>query len=254
MNAYYTILKDLHAVGFATKYNFMGLKAKTKESAIINATIKFNKLLNGGFIKEVRYTIPGRLGRREQFYTISPKGAKYIGEPYRNIDTKSSSLINIFHESAKIDIALSFIRLYRDHEVILKYDYIIEDKQGRFYKPDIFVTLKHKVNNREYSFLVEIERRKHHAIKREKYPRLKALKPFKDHTKILIVYVDPDWNVFLRPQMYEDTSFVDRNFKSLLNKTDLPNHAYRLMPFYNFYRLHETVWFRPDGERIKLIN
>ncbi len=106
-----------------------------------------------------------------------------------------------------------------------------------------------------FNFIVEIERRHWDRIKEEKYPRLKQLKlPKHDTPRILLVYVDPTWNSLLRPQEYGDTSFVDENFDKLVKATDFKNHEIRLMPFYLFHRLNESVWRKPDGSYTQLIN
>jgi hypothetical protein len=117
--------------------------------------------------------------------------------------------------------------------------------------------------------LVEIERKKTiDRVFNEKIKRyeamLQAIEKNKSHNlsqfTVLFVYTDIWWDVFLRPQEYNNPSIInhiDCVNALLKNLTQhyckyLSEQRYRFIGFHNFYRLNEPIWFTSKGNRVLL--
>jgi len=218
--------------------------------------------LENGFIQEMKpydnYK-PQNPGN-ELFYCLTKKGAAFIGrDDYDyNKALKSPHLENIMHESAKFDVALSFIRLYRDWDVKIEY------KTFKGLRPDIFISMRR--NGVILHFLVEIERKKdasrvlREKVKEQYQQKLKISETrnsLPESFNVLIVYSSLTYNPFTRPQQM--TGNIVKDIQDLRNETwnlavssKLPIAKFIALP--DAFYLNETVWFNHRGERGRLIN
>lgn len=218
--------------------------------------------LENGFIQEMKpyenYK-PQNPGN-ELFYCLTKKGAAFIGRDdydYKKA-LKSPHLENIMHESAKFDVALSFVRLYRDWDVKIEY------KTFKGLRPDIFISMRR--NGIILHFLVEIERKKDISrVIREKikgqYKQKLKIKETRDDLprvfSLLIVYSPLSYNPFTRPQemtgnIVQDIEDIKRDAYNLARYGEMSNVLAIALP--DFYRLNEAVWYTPSGTKVKLIN
>ena len=199
----------------------------------------------------------------QEFFTITLEGCKFLerGDEYKNITCKAVSTDRIRHESYKIDVLLSLVRLYRDYKFYITYPISLG---GR--RPDALIFMKHRTIDKQYNFILEIERKKtiSRTFKETVYPYLSINKKDKSiprKYKVLVVFSDKDsYPDFYRPQM---TGVRDRIFRTfdLTRKLashekygqQLPNY-FLFMPQSDFYRLNEAVWFNNQGLLTKLIN
>lgn len=90
----------------------------------------------------------------------------------------------------------------------------------------------------------------------------KAIEQKKSHNisqfTALFVYTDIWWDVFLRPQEYGELEVINHIdcVNGLLKNLvlhyckHLPEQRYRFLGFHNFYRLHEPIWFTPQGNHV----
>lgn len=187
------------------------------------------------------------------------------------------------HQSGIRDILWGFIFLYPDYEVSIKFEpeYPFLEKTyfkrlGKTsyndfnnvlsYRPDALVKLISRDNKKEYDFLIELERTKRPIeIKKGKFDKIESLNLFStyglsENTKILIFYSYEKYNVYSRPLEYsnpivkKEIDAVKSRIEQLLNYAKpYPNHKYRIIPFHDFYKLNEAVWYTPQGRRVKLI-
>lgn len=261
------LLNNLLGIGgVATLNNLYSPMAKSYKGALLFTRKLFKSYLNDGLIERIEPIGKPMNKSREVFYCLTKQGARFIGRPEEYTYKKyQRSPNNVMHESMKFDIALSFLRLYPFANFTFRYD-------SSFYgvRPDILIRIESS-NRKELTrfLLVEIERKKtvdrvfNEKIKRyeEMFNSITVNKSHNiDQFTVLFVYTDIWFDIFLRPQQYnnqmtlERIKRVDGLVKNLIQQycKDLPESRYRIMAFHNFYKLNEQVWFTPHGNNIKL--
>ncbi|RPI19471.1 MAG: hypothetical protein EHM58_01290 [Ignavibacteriae bacterium] len=258
-------LLDIGGVG--TLNNFYSPFAKTHKGGLLFTRKLFKSYAEDGLIEKIETIGKPANKAHEVFYCLTKKGADYIGRPneYRYKKYQRSPY-NIMHESMKFDVALSFLRLFPHKKFTFRYD-------ASFYgvRPDILIRVESS-NPKELTrfLLVEIERKKtidrvfHEKIKRYE-EMFQAITQKKSHNvsqfQVLVVYTDIWWDVFLRPQEYNNPSVINHIdcitglLKNLVNHycKFLPPDRYRFLGFHNFYRLPDVVWHTPQGNRVALL-
>lgn len=256
------LLNDLLDIGgVATLNNLYQPTATTYKGAMKRVRVNKDFWLSEGLIEVVKpyYSYRSEFPARELFYCLTKKGAAFIGRDdydYKKA-SRSPHLENIMHESAKFDVALAFVRLYRDWDVKIEY------KTFKGLRPDIFITMKK--NGVVRYFLVEIERKKdisrviREKIKEQYKNKLKIKETKEDLPRIfnlLIVYSPLTYNPFTRPQ--EMTGNIVKDIEDMRSEAyDLARYGeldiVLCIPLPDFYRLNEAVWFNSLGGKIKLI-
>lgn len=252
--------------GIATLNNLYSPFAKTHKGSLLYTRKLFKTYLSEGLIEKIEPIVRPGNKCTEVFYCLSKRGANYIGrsEEYKYKKYQKSPN-NVMHESAKFDIALSFLRLFPHLKLTFRYD-------ASFYgvRPDIFIRIESQSPKEVTRFLlVEIERKKtvdrvfHEKIKHYE-EMFKAIDKNKSHNPqqftVLFVYTDIWFNIFLRPQQYHEPYTIQKieQVSNLVKNLVyhyckyLPDTRYRFTAFHNFYRLHEAVWLTPLGNRIQL--
>jgi hypothetical protein len=254
--------------GVATLNNLYSQNAKTFKGGLLFTRKLFKSYLQDGLIEKIEPIGRPANKAREVFYCLTKKGTDYIGrsEEYK-YRKYTRSPANIMHESMKFDIALSFLRLYPNCKFTFRYD-------SSFYgvRPDILIRIDNYSSKYPTRFLlVEIERKKtvdrvfHEKIKRyeEMFQEIASKKSHNiSQFTALFVYTDIWFDVFLRPQQYNEPkiinhiNFVNGLLKNLVNHycKNLHNERYCFMSFHDFYRLNEPVWFTPLGNRVVLLS
>lgn len=251
--------------GIGTLNNLYSPNAKTYNGSLLYTRKLFKTYLAEGLI--VKINPIGRPGNKcnEVFYCITKRGADYIGrsEEYKYKKYQKSPN-NVMHESAKFDIALSFIRSFPQFKFTFRYD-------ASFYgvRPDILMRIENHTKKATQFLLIEIERKKTvDRVFNEKIKRYEAMfeqiKKNKSHNlshfTVLFIYTDIWFDVFLRPQQFfepqviQKIEHVNTLLKNLIHHycKYLPESRYRFTAFHNYYRLHEAVWLTPVGNRIQL--
>lgn len=253
--------------GVATLNNFYSTSAKTFKGGLLFTRKLFKSYLEDGLLEKIEPIGKPANKAREVFYCLTKKGSAYIGRAdeykYRKYPRSPA---NAMHESMKFDVALSLLRLFPNKKFSFRYD-------SSFYgvRPDILVRIE-STNPKEVTrfLLVEIERKKtidrvfHEKITRYE-AMFKTIEQKKSHNinqfTTLFIYSDIWFDTFLRPQQYSEPSIashieqVNNLVKNLVRNycKNLPEQRYRFMPFHDFYRLHQAVWFTPNGNRVSLI-
>jgi hypothetical protein len=252
--------------GVATLNNLYSPNAKTYKGGLLFTRKLVKSYLEDGLLEKIEPIGKPANKAREVFYCLTKKGASYIGRAdeykYRKYPRSPT---NVMHESMKFDVAISMLRLFPHKKFTFRYD-------SSYYgvRPDILVRIE-STNPKEITrfLLVEIERKKtidrvfHEKITRYE-AMFKAIEEKKSHNIsqfcTLFVYTDIWFDVFLRPQQYNDPitinhiECINSLIKNLVQHycKSLPDQRYRFMPFHDFYRLHEAVWFTPAGNRVSL--
>lgn len=240
--------------------------AKTHKGGLLYTRKLFKSYIAEGLLEKIDPI--GKPGNKcnEVFYCLTKKGADYIGrsDEYKYKKYQKSPN-NVMHESAKFDVALSFLRLFPKLKFTFRYD-------ASFYgvRPDILIRIESQ-NPKDVTrfLLIELERKKtvdrvfHEKIKRYE-EMFKAIEKNKSHNPsqftVLFVYTDIWFNVFLRPQKFHEPVVIQKIeqvsnlVKNLVQNfcKYLPEPRYRFTGFHNFYRLHEAVWLTPQGNRVQL--
>lgn len=246
------MLPVLNKVQMATVYHFQPWLARQSKDflgAMSRPTRQINKLFKEGLIKRVEIYPPIRKTYRyDTFYSITP----------RKIANRE-----IEHQSGLIDVLMAFIYLYPDYDIRIDYTPLL--KWGNeAYKPDAIIRLASADLSKRYCFIVEFERsRDAAAIYKEKLLKNERMPDFErlglpSMTKILYVYAYERFNVFWRPNQYQEhfdmLSFEDHRFQSLPSRAKNLKKPYLFMKYSDFYRLNEPVWHHPKGNRVQLIN
>lgn len=260
---YKKALKEILAVEFASNTNLASYEAKTYKGAMLQANKEIKEYLNAKLIQQVPFDLKPRNKRQQFFYFATREGAKAIDriEDYKQKITKSIN--NAEHESMKIDVAISFVRNFPDYD----FDFNYSANLGGI-KPDILIKAKSVHDDREYVFLVEVERKKEFSrIVRDKISRYnKHLKEgmleknnLPDRTKVLFVCSNLRYDVYLRPQQYGENekqiNFLYKQFSDFLSEVKtLPNKHYRFIPFPEFPKIAEPIWTMPSGTKVNLMD
>lgn len=268
MTARKLLLNNLLDIGgVATLNNFYSPRAKTFKGGLLFTRKLFKSYIEDGLIEKIEPIGKPANKAREVFYCLTKKGAAYIGrsDEYKHKKYPRSPY-NALHESMKFDVAISFLRLFPHKKFTFRYD-------SSFYgvRPDILIRIE-STNSKEQTrfLLVEIERKKTvDRVFNEKITRyeemFKAIEKKKSHNihqfTALFVYTDIWYDGFLRPQEYKEPQNIESIGKAnyliknlvLHYCRNLPLHRYLFMPFHDFYRLNEPVWFATDGNRVPLI-
>jgi hypothetical protein len=248
-----SLLNDLLDIGgVATLNNLYNPEPSTYQGAMKRIRINKDFWLAEELIEPLKpyLSYHSKFPANELFYVLTDKGAKFIGrEDYKYQKAiKSPHLENIMHESAKFDVALAFLRLYRDWNVTIEY------KVFPGLRPDIFIQMTK--GDKTYYFLVEIERKK--DLSRTIREKVKAQyeskiynpeirKHLPSHFKVLIVYCPLSYNSFLRPQqMTEEVTLIREDLYREVTQSRLPE-KYLFMSLPDFYRLNEPVWYTSKG-------
>ncbi|MBX7047315.1 MAG: hypothetical protein K1X86_15905 [Ignavibacteria bacterium] len=252
--------------GVATLHNLYSPQANTYKGGLLFTRKLFKSYIEDGLLEKIEPIGRPMNKSREVFYCLTKNGARYIGrtDEYKYKKYQKSPH-NVMHESMKFDVALSFLRLYQHSKFTFRYD-------SSFYgvQPDILIRIEN-TNPKETTrfLLVEIERKKTvDRVFNEKIKRyelmFKAIEKNKSHNlnqfTVLFVYTDIWFDVFLRPQQFNDP-FVITHIEQVNNLVKnlvqyyckfLPENRYRFTCFHNFHRLNESVWLTPLGNRIQL--
>lgn len=251
--------------GVCTLSNMYSPDASTYNGSLLMTRKLFKFYLANDFVEKMP-SIGSPISRaKEIFYSITKKGAEYIGrlEDYRRKpDPKSFNLMNVLHESMKFDVCLSFLRLYPDYTFEIDYKTTFGGM-----RPDAVINMTGR-DGKKYSFLLEIERKKtidrtfnekvlkyHEFLSKGSKAELKKLP---ENFRILFVYSDLTFNVLLRPQEYTAETFIEieRLKEMTINlcgkcKT-LPN-IYRFLSFPQFLHLNQPIWLSPNGQKVSLL-
>ncbi len=252
--------------GVATLNNLYSPTANSYKGSLLFARKLFKDYLTEGLIEKIEPIGKPMNKAREVFYCLTKKGAKYIGrtDEYKYKKYQKSPN-NVMHESMKFDVALSFLRNFPEKKFTFRYD-------SSFYgvKPDILIRIE-STNRKDLTkfLLVEIERKKTvDRVFNEKIKRYETMFQQiivnKSHNieqfTVLFVYTDIWFDPFVRPQqfhepiVFERITNVNALVKNLINNycKHLPDKRYCFTAFHNFYRLHEQVWYTPQGKLISI--
>lgn len=252
--------------GVATLNNLYSPEAKTFCGSLLYTRKLFKSMCVDGLLYRID-TIGRPMNKaREVFYCVTKKGADYAGraEEYK-FKKYPKSPHNVMHESMKFDVALAFLGLYPFCRFTIRYD-------SSFYgvRPDILIRYEGNTSRDPTGyFLVEIERKKtvdrvfHEKIKR--YEQMfKAIEKNKSHNPsrftVLFIYADIFQDIYVRPQQYNEPNVI-LHLERVTNLVRqlvfryckyLPAERYRFLPFHDFYRLHEPLWYTPSGNKVPL--
>ena len=257
-------LHEILSVEFASINNLFSPTAKSYKGSLLQVNKDINKYLKAGWVSQIPFDLRPRNKRQQFFYFVTRQGVNVIDrlDDFKQKITKS--LNNAEHESMKIDVALSFIRNFPDYE----FDFNYKADLGGL-KPDILVKAKNIHDHREFTFLVETERKKELTrIYRDKVSRYnKLIKEglFEKHklspkTKVLFVCANLRYDVYLRPIQYHEAK--NKPFLNLLYKQfdyfiselkTLSDKHFRFIPFPEFTDIAKPIWRMPSGTKVKII-
>lgn len=260
----YKTLHELLSIQYGTTNNLASYNSKTYLGSLLQVGIDIKKYLEAGLIQQIPFDIKPRDKRKQYFYFVTRDGAKTIDrlDDYKQKITKS--LNNAEHESMKSDIALSFIRNFPDYD----FDFNYKADLGGL-KPDILIKAKHINDHKEFTFLVEIERKKEmtriHRDKIYRYNKFIKNGLFEKHNfykpKVLFVCSNLRYDPYTRPQQYnlpevkKQIEIIDKHFNDLMELIKTESDKYfRLMKYYDYHRLGEKVCCLPSGSKVKIID
>lgn len=252
-------LEELLTVQYATINNLYSYNGKTYKGSVLQADKDIKKFLKAGWVAQIPFDVKPRSKRQQYFYYVTRKGAKAIDreEDFKQKFTKA--LNNAEHESAKIDIALSFVRNFPDYEFDFNYKADLDKL-----RPDILIKAKN-ADGKEFHFLVEIERKKDlsrvYREKLQKYNKHIKAGLFKKNnlspnTRVLFVLTTTKFDVYLRPNQYADykSQLVSlyKQFDSFMSSVKKEsNKHFRFLIFPEFQFLPNCLV--PTGEKVKIL-
>jgi len=207
-----------------------------------------------GYLRDERY--------RHTFWQVTKEGAQALGyERYTPIGRKSVQ--NFPHQFGLIDALCGLYFPFRDeYDILITYPSTANSLDG--YKPDAIVRYRHKLDNKEYDFIVEFERtRTPKAIFEEKIRLNEKIKNFRKYglskqTKFLYVFTSENFDVTTRPVEYGECrpiiQRVEKQFGQLLKMMKkLPEYKYRFALLHQFKEYEKAVWTTPSGHKTKII-
>jgi hypothetical protein len=255
-------LHELLSIQAGSVNNLFSYNAKSYKGALLQVNKDFKEYLKAGLIQQIPFDLKPREKRKQYFYFVTRTGAKALDriEDYKQKITKS--LNNAEHESMKFDVALSFLRNFPDYEFSFDYK---ADMGGL--KPDILAIAKNIHNDKQFTFLVEIERKKEFTrLYRDKILRYnKFIKEglFAKHnlslkSKVLFVCSNLRYDPYLRPQQYSEVKtnmdLLYKQFNYFLSVIKAESDKYyRFIPFPEFTKIAEPIWRMPSGIKVRII-
>ena len=263
-NAKRKLLKALYDLKFATIYNLaFESRGATKDSCLVGTGRHIAQLERDGLVLPVRkYGYLRDERYRHTFWQVTKEGAQALGyEQYTPIGRKSVQ--NFPHQFGLIDVLCGLYFSFRDkYDISITYPSTANSLEG--YKPDAIIRYQHKLDNRQYDFIVEFERtRTPRAIFEEKIRLNEKITNFRKfglskQTKFLYVFTSENYDVTKRPVEYFEyrpmIQRVDNQFGQLLCLArKLPEDRYRLALLHQFKEYEKAVWVMPSGRHVKLI-
>ncbi|MCX6152538.1 MAG: hypothetical protein NT007_00100, partial [Candidatus Kapabacteria bacterium] len=115
------ILNDLITIKAGSINNFYSPQAKSYDGSVQWPTVCFKDLEKQGLIKRIPFNVKVINKRREVFYFVTKKGSDYIDRRCEQRDKEPKSYNNAIHESMKYDIALAFVRSFREFDIEFNY-------------------------------------------------------------------------------------------------------------------------------------
>ncbi len=182
-------------------------------------------------------------------------------ERYTHIGEKSVQ--NFPHQFGLIETLCGLYFPFRDeYNITITYPSTANSLDG--YKPDAIVKYRHKLDGREFDFILEFERtRTAKAIFEEKIRLNEKVTSFRKYglskqTKFLYVFTTENFDVTKRPVEYSECGLmikrVEKQFGQLLWLTrKLPEYRYRFALLHQFKEFERAVWVMPGGRRVKII-
>lgn len=264
----FQVLRALSIVKYATIYNFqpwLSHRATSYAGSLIWPRKIFKILETAGYIQKIRSYGYGPTWSYNTFYQLTKQGSRFIGneDDRKYIDPRSMQAIS--HQAGLIDIVLAFVYLYPTYHISVDYFAKFEIDLNKKYNPDAVIKLTSP--DKVYHFIVEFERsRERDAIKKDKFWRNERMADLSQYglnrnAKFLYVYTVEHFNVFWRPNQYDEPAIKDMirvteaRFKKLLETASyLPDHRYRFVCLHNFTNFNNSVWFTPKGHQVSLIN
>ncbi len=244
--------------------NLASYKAKRVDGSLLRPRKKFELLENEGLIRKVPNLGEAHLTAEQlkkkpldvnnRWWQVTRLGAREIGREsdYKRV-REVKSVRDKEHESQIRDVCVAFKRLYPDY----KFEFDLNAEIDGV-KPDIAIKISNGIDT--HHFVVEVER-KDWGVRTYRETVLKYEKA-KLKAKVLIVYSDRDFDQgHPRPQCYSDfivaqrKEMLMRQFQCLLKASkDLPGYRYLFLPYPDYHRLNERVWYLPNGHQINLIS
>ncbi len=263
-NAKRKLLKTLYDLKFATIYNLaFESRGETKDSCLVGTGRHVAQLERDGLVMPVRkYGYLRDERYRHTFWQVTKEGAQALGyEQYTPIGRKSVQ--NFPHQFGLIDTLCGLYFPFRDeYDITITYPSTSNSLDG--YKPDAIVRYRHKLDGREYDFILEFERtRTPRAIFEEKIRLNEKITNFRKYglskqTKFLYVFTTENFDVTTRPVEYGECrpilERVEKQFGQLLRMAQkLPKYRYRFGLLHQFKEFDEKVWVIPSGRKTKII-
>ena len=259
------ILNELLTVKYATVNNFYSPSAKSRKGARFGTYKIFRSLEQKELIRPIQYNEMGHKKINERFFYVTAKGAKEIGRHDEYTGHKEpKSLANAKHESSKIDVALAFVRNYPKYELEFNYKAKLNGLM-----PDILIRMIDPGTHKQFTFMVEIERKKSPFKVYEKVVRYEKnihnidykKENIDKNLKVLVIINNLRFDPYLRPVEYQEVhalqnlELLKKQFEHFMEMAKgLPEYRYRFTTFNHFHEIGDAVWFTPLGSRVKLLN
>ena len=258
------LLKAIYDLKFATIYNLaFESRGANKDSCLVGTGRHIRQLEKAGLILPVRqYGYLRHEKYRHTFWQVTNEGAQALGyERYTPIGEKS--VRNFPHQFGLIDTLCGLYFPFRDeYDITITYPATADSLDG--YKPDAIVRYRHKLDGREFDFILEFERtRTPKAIFEEKIRLNEKITNFRKYglskqTKFLYVFTTENFDVTMRPVEYSNyqpmIERVEKQFWQLLRMArKLPNHRYRFALLHQFKEFEEVVWVTLGRRSVKII-
>jgi hypothetical protein len=259
------ILKAIYDLKFATIYNLaFESRGTNKDSCLVGKGRHIRQLEKAGLILPVRqYGYLRNEKYRHTFWQATKEGANALGyENYTPVGEKS--VRNFPHQFGLIDVLCGLYYPFRDeYDIMITYPSTVSSLDG--YKPDAIVKYRHKLEGREYDFILEFERtRTPKAIFEEKIRMNEKITNFRKYglskqAKFLYVFTTENFDVTKRPVEYSEyrpiIERVEKEFGHLLLMArKLPDYKYRFALLHQFKEFNKPIWFCPTGHKMKIIN
>jgi hypothetical protein len=267
------LIYQLGKVPYASVYNLQPWGSKNNNISL-HSSLQYPdrlmmKLRKQGAVKKVPLYPAGeekRHFRDHTFYSLkSTLNKSLLGSKSYN---GYIALDMVRHQSGLMDIFFAFINLYPDYQIeidVSKEFKYIKNGIKKTYEPDGFVKLI-SPDMKEYHFLIEFERTKSNKeIRNDKISKINDINKFgtyglSRHTRVLIFYTYEIYNVYTRPNQYNDPAIkkyhdgVETRLKTLIkDNSDVLKNFILFLPFHKFHQLNRPIWKNHEKENLLLV-
>lgn len=243
-------LNELATLKFASLLNLSSVKASTHKGSVQQVDKYIKRGIAFGYIKEVPVNWPNFYSKNEQreykrwnaLYCLTKDGYIFIDRESEYHQEQIKAFKKLEHESMKIFFCKSLLDNFPDFDF-----HFTHEPNLNGIKPDVLVRAKNYFTGKEYTYLVEIER-KREANRTHRDKVLKYAEKFKNgwtfsknrlspNSKIIFVFSNLLFSGFRTPLKYNQKDYKEikdslyKSFDEYINSQKYYSNTMLFLPY-----------------------